>query len=196
MKYLLSMTKKLTKFRNFVIQIIEKTKFLDDWFYTDHLLEVEKQANWLCDLYPKADREAVLLSVWLHDIGRIEKGIDDGHEGYAFTRAKELLPDYGYIQDKVDLVATACQAHRVDNDLIPGSLEGKILATADALSHFYHFVYFRVFENYRKIKTFAESIEIVRKKLDRDYQNKLFFPEARTKVEQLYNSWMQILNNS
>jgi len=190
------MTNKYTKLRDRVFKLIKQSKFLDDWFYTDHLLEVEKQANWLCNLYPQADREAVLLSVWLHDIGRIEKGMDDGHEGYAFTRVKELLPDYGYAQDKVDLVATACQTHRAEGSLIPGSLEGKILATADALSHFYHFIYFRVFENYRKIKSFNESVEIIRKKLDRDYHQKLFFPEAKTKVEQLYNSWMQILNYS
>jgi len=189
------MTQNFIKLKNSIIDEVKQSKYLDDWFYTDHLLEVEKQANWLCDLYQNADREAVLLSVWLHDIGRIEKGIDDGHEGYGYTRALELLPAYGYEDQVVKLVAKACQTHRADG-IIPESLEGKILATADALSHFFHQIYFRVFEHFRKTKSFEEAIDIVRKKLDRDYNQKLFFPEAQEKIEKIYQSWIEILNYS
>lgn len=188
------MTQNFIKLKNTIIDKVKQSKHLDDWFYTDHLLEVEKHANWLCDLYPKADREAVLLSVWLHDIGRIEKGMDDGHEGYAYKRALELLPSHGYSDEISMLVAKACQTHRAVGDVAPESIEAKILATADALSHFYHHVYLRVFEHYRKNKPFEETVEILRKKIERDFTKKLFFPEAKEKVKNLYNSWIQIIN--
>jgi len=189
------MNDNFTKIRDYIINKIKSSKFLDDWFYADHLLEVEKQAIWLCDQHPEANSEAVLLSVWLHDIGRIEKGMDDGHEGYAYTRALELLPKYKYSPQVTQLVAESCQTHRADG-VIPKSLEGKILTSADALSHFYHNVYFRVFEHYRKSNSFTETITIVKKKIDRDYESKLFFPQAQHKVEKLYKSWTEIFNNS
>jgi len=189
------MTESLIQVRNFVIQKIKESKYLDDWFYKDHILEVEKQACWLCEIYPEANQEVVLLSVWLHDIGRIEKGMDDGHEGYAYAKALELMPQYGYNEEITLLVAKSCQTHRAEGGLIPESIEAKILATADALSHFYNLIYLKVFEHYRENKSFKEAVEILKKKIERDFNKKLFFPEAKEKVHNYYKSWNKILRS-
>jgi len=46
-----------------VIAELRASTYVEPWFLTEHVLEVEKYALWLCDLYREADREAVILSV-------------------------------------------------------------------------------------------------------------------------------------
>ena len=46
---------------------------IHNWF-PHHVEQVEKWALKILDYYPEADREVVLLSVWLHDIGHKNKG--------------------------------------------------------------------------------------------------------------------------
>ena len=53
-------------------QVIKEFKSIPGkaWVVNKHLLVVEKWVKKLCKLYPQADQEVVLLSVWFHDIGR------------------------------------------------------------------------------------------------------------------------------
>ena len=69
---------------------IKTSKHCDPWFYKEHLLVVKKFALKLCDLYPKSNKEAVLLSVWFHDIGRAHGYFKD-HDKYGAKYAEKIL---------------------------------------------------------------------------------------------------------
>lgn len=178
--------------RNEIIAEAKASTMIDDWFLPEHLMEVERLANWLCDEIPEADRDVVALSVWFHDKGRLV-GIDDGHDVYGAKAAKERLGQADLPPEKIELVANACLAHRAE-EIKPESVEAKILATADAMSHFVSpNFYFRVFEHYRLSKPLEEVLEIVSKKLDRDYLQKMLFDLAKEKIKSKYDAWKIIL---
>lgn len=161
------------------------------WFVDSHLLVVEKLANQLCDFYPKADREAVLLSVWFHDIGHIRK--KKKHDLYGAKEAKRILKPHNIPKEKIDLVYEICRSHRCE-EIKPKSLEVKILATADAMSHLFNAFYCRLFFEKQFGKTFEENKKAILKKLERDFHNKILLPKAKKIVKPLYEAWKKILS--
>lgn len=183
----------VTKLRDSVIKEAQETEYIDDWFLPQHLMEVERFANLLCDKHPDADRDIVGLGVWFHDIGRL-RGKDEGHDVYGAEEAKRLLGESGYPPDKIEMVYEVCRSHRC-KDVKPESLEAKILATADAMSHFTHSFYFRLLQFYKDEKSFEEIREIVRNKLDRDYNDKIAFDEGREEVRAQYEAMKLVLQD-
>lgn len=83
----------------------------------------------------KADKEVVIISAWLHDIGSIIYGRENHHITSAEV-AEKLLKKKKYPADKIALVKKCILNHRgsVKNKQI--SLEEKIIADADAMSNF------------------------------------------------------------
>lgn len=174
------------KIRAGVIKEAESTKKIESWFLPFHLLEVERFANELCDNHLEADREIVVLSVWFHDIGRL-RGIDDKHDIFGAEEAKKILSQEGYSNEKINRVYEACYSHRCD-EVKPKDIEAKILASADAMSHFTHGFYLRLFPYLGKEKTFEEVRDYIKKKLLRDYNDKIAFEEAKKNVKDKYEA--------
>ena len=183
----------ITEIREAVIDEAKTTTKIDTWFLSQHLMEVERFANLLCDKFPEADRDIVGLGVWFHDIGRL-RGQDEGHDVYGAEEAKKVLGDKGFDSEKTDRVYEVCRSHRC-KDIKPESLEAKILATADAMSHFTHSFYFRLFQFYKDEKSFEEIREIVKKKLERDFNDKIYFEEGRDEVRERYGAMKLVLQD-
>ncbi len=179
-------SKIVTKNRKNIIDEAKASEHIEPWFLPQHLMEVERYGNILCDKFPKANRDAVILGVWFHDLGRL-RGHDEAHDVYGAEEAKKTLTKDGYSNDKVALVYEICRAHRC-KDVRPESLEAKILATADAMSHFTHSFYIRLFQAYKDELSFEEIKKNVLKKLDRDYNDKIAFDEGREEVRNRYEA--------
>jgi len=90
----------VSNLREKVIKEAKESTQIDDWFLSQHLMEVERFANLLCDKYPDADRDVVGLGVWYHDIGRL-RGQDEGHDVYGAEEAKKVLGKEGFAPDKL-----------------------------------------------------------------------------------------------
>ncbi|MFA5155267.1 MAG: HD domain-containing protein [Patescibacteria group bacterium] len=162
---------------------------INPWFYDRHLLAVEKYANFLLSRLPKADRELVLLGVWLHDIQRV-RGIKGDHQKIGASEAKKIMKEYGYPPDKIKKVQDIILSHSCDR-LMPRTLEGKILATADAMTHYVNDFYLQIavtgWDSLAKFKAWALE------KLDRDYNKKIFFPFAKKEIRVRHAILMKLL---
>lgn len=179
--------------RESVIAEAKESEHIGSWFLSQHLMEVERYANLFCDRFSEADRDVVGLGVWFHDIGRL-RGKNEGHDVYGAEEARKVLEKEGYPLEKIERVYEVCRSHGC-RDVQPESLEAKILATADAMSHFTHSFYFRLFQFYKDEKSFEEIREIIRKKLDRDFNDKIAFDEGRGEVRDRYEAMKLVLQD-
>ena len=108
--------------------------FVPDWFFNDHLKKVEKNALWLLDKIENADRKIVLLGVWLHDTQRI-RGTKMDHQKGGVQEAEKILGNFEYDVKTIKKVCDIISTHSCDGTM-PNTLEGRILASADAMAHY------------------------------------------------------------
>jgi len=100
-----------------------------------HVRAVVGYCEELASRLPQADREAVLVAAWFHDLARVDEGPED-HARRSAERAREFLTDRGYPSDRSHQVALAVLHHSFplhgpERDLLP--VEAKILYDADKL---------------------------------------------------------------
>ena len=178
----------INKIKQLVKKECDEFMGANNWFYENHLLAVEKAAKFLLSNLPKANREVVLLGVWLHDLQRV-RNIDGDHQKIGAREAGKVLKDFGYDAKTISRVKEMILSHACYS-IMPKTIEAKILASADAMSHYENDFYLRIAttgevpaEDYNK-----GALE----KLDRDYNKKIFFPFAKKKIESRHKSLMKV----
>ncbi len=182
---------KLNKVRQFIKQEFQSSDPYD-YFWSGHVALVEKFAQQLLEKYPEANSEVVLLSVWFHDIGRAYDHHQD-HESWGAKFAQDYLTKENFPQEVIDQVYHSCSTHKVQNNQ-PQTLEAKILATADALSHFDQGSYLRIWLAWgRQMDDYDKMRAKLKEKLERDFSEKIFFPEIKEAVCPQYEAWIKIL---
>lgn len=174
------MPSKITQIKNLVKNECLVLGFADKWFYSVHLLGVEKFAKELLEQLPKADKEIVLLGVWLHDLGRV-RGIKGNHAKAGAIEAEKVMKQFGYSDQIIKHVREIILAHSCDTRLMPKTLEGKILTSADAMSHYINDFYLTLASTgeYELAGFKKWALE----KLEKDYNKKIFFDFAKKKIE-------------
>lgn len=81
-----------------------------------------------------ADLEVLEAAALLHDIGRSEEAISgESHAKIGAKMAVAFLAMTSFPSDKLKAVSSAIHTHRFSENLIPESLEGRILSDADKL---------------------------------------------------------------
>lgn len=180
--------------KNDLAREIKTSEHCDSWFYKEHVLVVEKLALDLCDLYPNANRDVVTISVWFHDIGRAH-GKNKDHDLYGADYARKILSKNGFDQNLIDLVSESCRTHSCSENGKPKSLEGRILATADGLSHYHNGFYLRILYSWSNGNTgdYCDLKKKLFKKMKRDLDEKIFFDEVREKVLPMYEAWKKVV---
>ncbi len=177
-------------------KIAEVTKIARQYFdandWNFHVLKVRENALTLAKTH-KASREVVELAALLHDVARAkDKHNDENHHLIGAKYAAKLLLRLGYSPKIVSAVVHCIEAHRGSKDLKPRTIEAKIMANADAMSHFDMmplFFYWRRSEN-----AFPEIIPWLEKKLERDWKKKLTLPGAKKIVAQKYKAIQLLLS--
>jgi len=139
-----------------------------------------------------ADKEIVVISTWLHDIGSIIHGRENHHETGAEV-AEEKLKELDYPEKKIELVKGCIKNHRSSIDNPRSTLEEKIVAEADALSCFDDIPgLFQVAFKYED-KDRKEGIESVKRKIQNQWES-LHFEESREIIRPKYEAAMEILD--
>jgi uncharacterized protein len=84
----------------------------------------------------KADLDVLRLAALLHDIGREEEDLSGGrtcHAEKGAVLAARILRKHGIGTERIARVVRCIKTHRYRGQLVPDSLEGKILFDADKL---------------------------------------------------------------
>lgn len=163
---------------------------IGSWFFDEHLLGVEENAKFLLKNLPEANKEMVMLGVWLHDLQRI-RGIKGDHQKIGAEEAEKVLNEYAYDNEVIEKVKKMILCHSCDN-VMPETLEEKILASADAMSHYYNDFYLRIATLGQR--SLEEYREWALEKLDRDYNKKIAFDSAKEKVQNNHDTLVNLFN--
>ena len=170
---------KISRIKLMVKQESEENKKLAVGFFDWHLSSVEKFSRMMLKKFPKADKESVLLSVWLHDLQRI-RNLEGDHAKMGAVEAEKVMKEFGYPNERIKKVQEIIYSHSCDKEPMPSSLEGKILASADAMSHYVKDFYLTIAvsdqRNLEDYKKWALT------KLEKDYNKKIFFPFAKKMI--------------
>lgn len=156
------------------------SKFVKDWFFGIHILGVAKFAKELLKKIPKVDREVVMLGVWLHDLQRI-RGKKGDHAKVGAVEAEKVMTQFNYPKEKIEKVKEIILSHSCDTHVRPKTLEGKILASADAMSHYINDFYIAIAVTGER--NLAEYKEWVLEKLDRNYNKKISLSIAKKMIK-------------
>lgn len=181
-----------------MFEIVEKAKkefyhMVDDfgsdpYHLLSHVPKVEKLAEYMLKKYTEADAEVVLLSAWLHDLGHYPVPAEIDHAIRGEERSRVFLEKEHYPEDKMNKVLHCIRAHRC-RDIMPDSLEAKIVACIDSASHMLDFVYLDMAqgdkENKREFSAYL--------KMERDYRDLGSFPEIQNEFEGIYEAWKELI---
>lgn len=156
-------------------------------FFPHHVREVEKWALKILDYYPDADKEILLLSVWLHDIGHSNKENIPTHELFSEKEAIRFLTSLEMQEEKIERVAHCVRTHRCREDAMPESDEAIILAAADSASHMTDIPYVYMLND-------GQSKEFVLAKIERDFRDVQSLPKPLLdELTPLYIKWKELI---
>jgi HD superfamily phosphodiesterase len=158
-----------------------------DWIYENHVLLVADEAVKIAVEFggnPDLAEAAGLL----HDVAdAVMKREDSGHEENSLAIARNFMRKAGYALNEIAIVVDdAIVRHGCHGDIRPATLEGKAMASGDAVVHlvsdFYEFAEkeMLVMDSRRDIARWALP------KIDRDFINKIAYDDVRKKVEPDY----------
>ena len=158
----------------------EKNKFGIGVFY--HIEAVVKNAEILADQY-KADKEVCIIAAWLHDIASItDYSLYEEHHIHGVKIADEILREFNYEEDKINLVKDCILNHRgsVDNKRL--TIEEQIIGDADAISHFDSLSSLFYLAYVERKMSIEEGTNFVKRKLERSFKklsddSKIFYKE-------------------
>lgn len=145
-----------------------------------HILPVIQLSKQMAQTY-QADLAVVWLGALLHDIAKLDD--IEPHDQIGAERASQILLERGFDQDMVNRVSQVVLTHRCRSHP-PLTLEDKIVASADAMSHFV--APFYIWWAYYTDQDLSQLMEQNFKKIERDFTEKIFFDEQRESVRKQY----------
>lgn len=153
-------------------------------FWEHHIIPVAAYSKEMCKKY-NADCAIVHLGALLHDMALIED--DEYHDETGAKKAYDYLLSRGFSEDDAKKVSDIVLKHMC-KQFKPETLEEKIVATADALAHFYP-----EFHETGAVKL-AETDHVELKvldvaKLEKIYMEKVFFDEEKEILEKVMNDF-------
>lgn len=105
-------TEEMAEYKNHTFRVVEKCKYIS-----------QKE---------DADNRILVPAGYLHDIGRIVLTDIKGHVEKSVFLSNIILRHLGYDEESIRLICIAIEDHH-KNDVLPRTLEGKILYDADKL---------------------------------------------------------------
>lgn len=165
-----------------------------DWLYVNHVLWVAAKSRELAEKYG-ADADLAEAAALLHDIADATMPRkSENHEAESLRIARDLLHELGYDDKHIALIVDdADKLHSCHEGNKPASVEGLVLATADAMAHFQTGFY--AFAVWKMGKRDLDDIRAwVLAKLERDFNDKISFDDEHEEVRAAYETLRQLFS--
>jgi HD superfamily phosphodiesterase len=182
---------RINKLWDLTSEIYKETKRPEaKYLWQNHVQTVAKNAAKLSGRFG-GDKDSVVAGALLHDIADIWLERDDPtFDLKSQETAENLLIKSGFSPTEIKFINEEVIApHSCLPNKKPETLEGKLMATADAVAHlttnFYQEIYL-IFFKHRK--TESEYKQWVSGKLNRDFYDKIWFPQIQDELKQAYNN--------
>lgn len=177
------MQQKIDAFKQHVIEVSANPDFIHhEWFVRWHLEIVEKITLELLEKYPEADRDIVMVMVWLHDYGKIldfdnqyDRTLTAGYE-----KLLELEFEDTFARRAIDNIALLDR--KMEVDLHEAPIEVQIVASADGLSHMVG-PFMSCWWKEQHDRSVDQLMDDNRRKIAKDWERKIVLPEARAAAE-------------
>ncbi|PIR94540.1 hypothetical protein COT97_00650 [Candidatus Falkowbacteria bacterium CG10_big_fil_rev_8_21_14_0_10_39_11] len=181
------MDSNLQQFKDHVIKAAANPDFIHHaWFVDYHLIIVEQIALELCKKHPDADKNIILLLVWLHDYGKI---LDINHEHKTtLSMGPKVLTEFGFNNEVIKLALDYIRqidAH-AEMDLSKASIEVKIVSSADAAAHLIG-PFYQVYLHENPNKSLKDLMSSNKLKVKKEWSEKIVLPEIKKAFLDRYN---------
>lgn len=169
-----------------------------DWLYETHIFVVAEYAKAYAVRYGAREDVCVAASL-LHDCAdAVMKRSDAGHSERSGEIAERLLRESGFSDAQTQqIVGDILPRHSCRNGVVPGTLEGKVMATADAVAHLATAFYLDAVERMRaEGRDMQKCTDWMREKITRDFEVKIFFPDVREEMKGRYEELQRMANGA
>jgi hypothetical protein len=167
-------------FRAHVIEMSGNSDFSHHgWFVKYHLNFVEQISLELCERYPEADRDVVVVLVWLHDYAKVLDK-EREHDEEMMEKGREKLIELGFEQGFVDKVKEYLYLfeQKMEIDLATAPIEIQIVSSADGASHLVG-PFWALYFHENSTVPFEDLMENNTGKLQKDWDRKIVLPEVK-----------------
>lgn len=158
-----------------------------DWMYENHVLDVADYVEKLAKRF-NSSLDVCRASALVHDIADSEMSRENPlNEKESIRIADRLLKESDFSESEKDaILSDALPFHSCHGDERPKTLVGKILSTADALSHLNSEFYSYFNSALSTERSEEQSRHSARSRLHRDFDTKIAFDEVREEARERY----------
>ncbi|MDI6722495.1 MAG: HD domain-containing protein [Candidatus Aenigmarchaeota archaeon] len=181
---------KIKEVEDFARQRFEKAGMA--WFIGSHLEYVERLALRLAEI-KGANKDVLRLSAWLHDISHENTSVKEDHHVQNSRFAVKFLRERGFEEGIISAVEHCILTHRCRDEHMPQTLEAKIFASADAMSHIENFSVLLFAAFVLKKYGLETAYNWLSRKIDRDWNRKILIPEGKEMVREKYEEALVML---
>lgn len=167
------------------------------WMWQNHLQFVAQKALELSGKF-NANADLAVAGAFLHDFGDVFVSRHaNNHEEISKQEAIKVLQKADYSSQEIqEILENVIAPHSCYEGNMPETLEGKVLATADALAHLTTDFYVQfAWKNMPDGKSYQEFLVWVSEKLERDFNDKIFFEEIKKEVQEKYLALKLVFNS-
>lgn len=174
------------------------TTSMGKWMWNNHVQWVANKAKKLADKYG-ADAEKVYCAALLHDLADCQ--YERGHKNFNIwseEKGKTILLKAGFSKDDAtEIIEIIIRPHSCRPGNLPTTLEGKVLATADAMFHLQtgFFPLLCYMNRPDDTKSYREWQQWFSPKIDRDFKVKIFFKDEKEECRKDYQALIRVFNN-
>lgn len=174
------------------------TTSMGKWMWRNHTQWVADKAKGLAKKYG-ADVQQTYCAALLHDLGdsRYERGHAD-FDTWSWNTSKAILKRAEFRKAERDEILEAIRTHSCHAGHLPTTIEGRVLATADAMWHlqtsfFPVICYMNRPDNTHNYKEWQKWFN---GKIERDFGVKIFFEDEKAEVTNDYDALKRVFGNT